>query len=158
MNKKPSFLPFILLGLLTSGIFSCDSNRVYEEYQGLSGYSWSVADTLTFEVPSGTAKNLRSTLRIKYNDSYDYYNIYVRYILKDSLDSLLENQLLDINLFDPKTGKPLGEGFGNTYTQQDTLPLKNIEELIPLKVQLIQYMRSKELKGIESIGLKIEKE
>lgn len=158
MNKKPSFLPFIILGLLTSGIFSCDTNRVYEEHQGLSGYTWSVNDTLTFEVPAGTAKNLRSTLRIKYNDSYDYYNIYVRYILKDSLDSLLENQLLDINLFDPKTGKPLGEGFGNAYTQLDTLPLKNVDEQMPLKVQLIQYMRSKELKGVESIGLKIEKE
>ncbi|UCS93612.1 gliding motility lipoprotein GldH [Echinicola marina] len=159
MNKKPSFLHFIILGLLTSGAFSCDSKRIYEEYHGLSEYSWAVADTLTFEVPPITASaSPMSTLRIKYNDSYDYYNIYVKYILKDSLDSLIDNQLLDIYLFDPKTGKPLGDGFGNTYTQLDTIPFKNKGQQMPLKVQLIQYMRSKELKGIESIGLKIEKE
>ncbi|GAB3649209.1 hypothetical protein GCM10028791_14390 [Echinicola sediminis] len=159
MNKR--FEPMYLLlsfAMLFTTLSGCDERRVYEEYYGLEDYSWPVSDTLSFNVNKKTDGQVSSTLRIKYNESYDYYNIYVRYLLKDSLNNTLDNQLLDLTLFDPKTGKPLGSGFGNSFTQTGTLPLNSLADLGPITIQLVQYMRSSDLKGIESVGIKLEKE
>jgi len=73
----------------------------------------------------------------------------------DSLNNVIENKLINVPLFDSKSGKPLGKGFGNTYTRYDTIPfLLNIETK---KVTFLQYMRQNQLEGIEAIGLKILK-
>jgi hypothetical protein len=60
-----------------------------------------------------------------------------------------------VPLFDSKSGKPKGNGFGNSFTFYDTLPFPisaNTSELIYL-----QYMRQENLPGIEAVGLKILK-
>lgn len=158
MNKRNRPHLLFALALFLTTLYSCDDRRVYEEYHGLKDYLWPVSDTLSFQINEKTEEAVFSTLRIKYNDSYDYYNIYVRYLLKDSLNNTLDNKLLDLTLFDPKTGKPLGSGFGNSFTQTDTLPLNSLADLPPLTIQLVQYMRSSDLKGIESVGIKLEKE
>ncbi|MBD8490334.1 gliding motility lipoprotein GldH [Echinicola sp. CAU 1574] len=158
MISQPMLSRLVTLALILTSFSACNNSRVYEEYQGMQKMSWAVTDTVTFEVDSHKERKVLSTFRVKYNDSYDYQNLYVRYILKDSLNNTLDNELLNLNLFDPKTGKPLGEGFGNAFTQIDTLPLKNLSTNSKIKVQLIQYMRSNELKGIESVGIKLEKE
>ncbi|GGF20213.1 hypothetical protein GCM10011339_05290 [Echinicola rosea] len=143
--------------LMVLFLFSCNNNRIYEEYQGLEQLSWPIADTVSFDIEVPTGQNVLSTLRIKYNQDYDYYNLYVRYLVKDSLGQVVNNELLDMNLFDPKTGKPLGNGYGYSFTQTDTLPLRNFKEHEKLTVQFIQYMRSNDLDGIESVGIKLEK-
>jgi hypothetical protein len=73
--------------------------------------------------------------------------------LKDSLGQSVETKLLDIPLFESKTGKPLGDGYGGTFTKYDTLPLDNTFS----SIHLIQYMRVDELSGIETVGLKVLK-
>ena len=158
MNKYAKPFIALALGILVSVLNSCNSNRLYEKYHGLENYSWPVSDTLNFQINEKTDQSVLSTLRIKYNDSYDYYNIYIRYLLKDSLNNTLDNELLDITLFDPKTGKPLGSGYGNSFTEIDTLPLNSLTPKGAITIQLIQYMRSSDLKGIESVGIKLEKE
>jgi gliding motility-associated lipoprotein GldH len=75
--------------------------------------------------------------------------------LKDSLGQPMVDSLLNINLFDVKTGKPLGDGFGNIFTKYDTLPMEQIYDNQHVKIQFIQYMRKEELEGIEAVGLKI---
>ena len=147
MNKK---WLFFILPLIVSSQISCDRNRVYEEYQGMQTKSWLIQDSVSFvfddDIPKGPA-----ILGIKYNQDYEFHNIYVRYILKDSLDSILENKLLDVPLFDNKTGKPLGKGFGSSFTKYDTLPLQSGNYS---SIHFIQYMRIDELLGIEAVGLK----
>ena len=58
-------------------------------------------------------------------------------------------------LFDPKSGEPLGEGFGNSYTRYDTLPFLFDQQT--KSVTLLQYMRQDLLPGVEAVGIKILK-
>lgn len=155
MNDRSKWLfTFVLLPFM--GLVSaCGNDRIFEDYQGMESLTWGISDTVSFElIPTDTGKVI-STIGIKYNDSYEFHNLYVRFLLKDSLDQPLQDSLINIDLYDSKTGKPLGDGFGNIFTVYDTLPLKVINEKVPVKVQFIQYMRRENLKGIESVGLKI---
>ena len=133
-------------------VFSnCSEHRDFEQYQGMENLSWGLLDTLSFQMekplPVGP-----SILVIKYNNDYPYRNIYVKYLLKDSLDQIFESQLINIPLFENTTGKPLGKGYGSHFTRYDTIPLTSQKPYS--KIQLIQYMRIEDLKGIEAVGLK----
>lgn len=141
-----SCLLFLFLSLV-----SCDSNRIFEEYQALESQTWNVQDTVTFEFPY-PIEDGETILGIKYNQDYEYRNLYVRYFLKDSLGNNIENQLLNIPLFESTSGKPLGKGYGSTFTKYDTIPLITQKEFH--SIQFLQYMRIDDLIGIEAVGVK----
>ncbi|QDH77663.1 gliding motility lipoprotein GldH [Echinicola soli] len=144
--------------LISSLLLSCNNDRVYEEYHGLENLSWPIADTVTFDIETKyDHDDVISTLRVKYNKDYDYYNLYVRYLVRDSLGQIRNNELLNLNLFDPKTGKPLGSGYGNSFTQMDTLPLSKVKDGEKITIQFVQYMRSNDLDGIEAVGIKLKR-
>ncbi|MCS4435398.1 gliding motility lipoprotein GldH [Aquiflexum gelatinilyticum] len=148
MNQRFVGIIIALVSLITS----CNGDRIYEEYQGLKTGNWDVADTVSFEVNQLSIPN-RTLIGIKYNKDYEFRNLYLRYILKDSLDQTVESKLLDIPLFDSKNGKPLGEGYGSTFTKYDTLPIENAY----YSIHLLQYMRVEKLSGIETVGVKVVK-
>jgi gliding motility-associated lipoprotein GldH len=89
---------------------------------------------------------------VKYNTDYGFRNLYVKYFLFDSLGNQIESQLLNIPLFDSQGGRPLGDGFGSTFTKSDTLPI--ITDAAYTKVIFVQYMRVEELEGLDAIGFK----
>tara|TARA_R110002124_G_scaffold285907_4_gene465294 strand:+ start:17636 stop:18109 length:474 start_codon:yes stop_codon:yes gene_type:complete len=135
-------------------ITACNNGRVYESFQDLETLKWVVSDTISFDIDSlDVNPKMSSILAIRYDDKYEYNNLYVRFLLRDSVDKVLMDSLLNIHLFDPKTGKPLGQGFGNRRIRYDTLPGGLIQAKSTF--QFIQYMRKDTLAGIESIGLKI---
>jgi gliding motility-associated lipoprotein GldH len=145
---KQKLIWILSLALLVLG--ACSGDRIYENYQGLESQKWNVIDTIHFELPKHPVGH--TILGIKYTHDYKYRNLYVRYILKDSLNQVLESQLLDIPLFESVSGKPLGKGFGSTYTKYDTLPLQNLDYH---SVSFTQYMRLDTLPGIEAVGIKL---
>ncbi|WP_162418873.1 gliding motility lipoprotein GldH [Cyclobacterium roseum] len=151
-NERRQIL-WILLWTLPVSI-GCNQDRLYESFQDISSQHWIVTDTLSFEVDSlETIAPVTTSVGIRYNDTYEYHNLYVRYLLKDSLQTVLIDSLLNVGLFDSKTGVPLGKGFGNRRTVYDTLPGKEVP--IGSSIHLIQYMRKDSLRGIESVGIKI---
>lgn len=144
----------IVFALLSFWMISCDGNRVFESYSGFETQKWNVTDTVTFEIPD--TKGLSNALiNVKYNTDYGFRNLYVKYFLSDSLGNQIESQLVNIPLFDSQGGKPLGDGFGSTFTKTDTLPI--ISNAVYTKVHFVQYMRVEELEGLEAIGFKVVK-
>lgn len=137
---------------------ACSSDRIFEEYKGMESLTWSISDTVSFEFKPLHTEKAVSTIGIRYNESYEFHNLYVRFLLKDSLGNHLKDSLIHIKLFDSKTGKPLGDGFGNVFTKYDTLPQITVSENKRAKIQFIQYMRKDPLEGIEAVGLKIIRE
>ncbi|MCH7410087.1 gliding motility lipoprotein GldH [Belliella sp. DSM 111904] len=135
-------------------LFSCGGDRVFEEYHGMESKSWLITDTVSFYL-SPTKYNTTALVSIKYNSDYAYRNLYVKYILTDTLNNNIESQLVNIRLFDGQSGKPTGKGYGSTYTRMDTLPLQINNNYS--KVQFIQYMRVDKLEGIEAIGFRQNK-
>ncbi|MDN3688174.1 gliding motility lipoprotein GldH [Cyclobacterium jeungdonense] len=143
----------MLLWVLSVSV-ACNRDRLYESFQDISSQRWIVTDTLSFTVDSlEITAPVTTSVGIRYNDNYEYHNLYIRYLLKDSLQTVLIDSLLNIGLFDSKTGIPLGKGFGNRRTVYDTLPGNQIP--FGSSIHLIQYMRKDSLRGIESVGIKI---
>jgi len=150
MNKNLLVI-FILLGFW--GLASCDQNRLFEEYTHMQMMQWSESDTVSFTYDP-VERSPSAYLAVRYNDSYDFHNLYVKYQILDSLDSVKEENLINLQLFDPKSGRPQGSGFGNTYTLYHSLPIQNWGK----NYRFIQYMRQPELSGIEAVGLKVERD
>ena len=151
MTLKSKVIPLLVCVFL----MGCDQSRIFEKYQGMETGFWNVADTVSFDLPK-LSDTHKSIVGIKYNDDYEFRNLYLTYLLKDSLDHVIETQLVEIPLFESTSGKPLGSGFGNTFTIYDTLPLLTNKPYV--KIQLLQYMRVDQIAGIEAVGIKIVRE
>lgn len=134
-------------------LFSCGQDRVYEEFMSLDNHTWNASDSLIFDLDGLDLIEKKTLLALRFNEEYGYSNCYIRVISRDSVQSIIGNKLLDIPLFDSKTGEPLGEGFGSTFTKYDTLPFSIPENT--KSITLLQYMRVEELTGIEAAGVKV---
>lgn len=154
MEKSNILKPYILF-VLTGILLSCNPDRVFEDYQGMETLQWAMSDTVTFDLNPVKSDSVLSTIGIRYNDQYEYHNLYVKFLKTDSLGVILQDSLINIDLFDAKTGEPLGEGFGNVFTKYDTLPFGNLDENRFLRIHFLQYMRKEQIEGIEAVGLKI---
>lgn len=152
MNKQWIWMGIALSGLLSS----CGDGRLYEQYRSFEKAEWKMTDSASFDLKKVDFDSSPLTLiGVKYNEAYPFSNLYLTVIAKDSSDTVLEKKLINMPLFDSKSGKPLGEGFGNSFTKLDSLPID-----LPLptsQVIIYQYMRQESLKGVESVGLKISK-
>ncbi|WP_057939251.1 gliding motility lipoprotein GldH [Algoriphagus resistens] len=151
MNKVKRYL-FLLLFPVAG---ACTDGRIYEDFQSLPNQNWGIKDSLVFELGDTKLINSPNLLAVKFNEEYAFSNCYLRIISKDSSDVILDNKLVNIMLFDQKSGEPLGEGFGNSYTRYDTLPF--FFDQHTKSVTILQYMRQEQLPGIEAIGIKILK-
>ena len=152
----------IVLGLL---IIGCDTSRVAEENVDFEARTWNVDSIVSLnfsiediESPYTLSMNLRNT------SDYPWQRIFVGYWLKDSLgNTLLTNtselrKLESFPLFDPKTGVPLGKGLGDIFEHRfvltDSLQFKEEGKYI---IEFQQYMRDEDLKGVVSVGYRIER-
>lgn len=146
----------ILLGLailLFAG--SCAGDRAFESFHSFESDTWNEKDSVRFDLSSLSKKDGKNLIGIRFTDSFPFSNFYIRVLSEDSTGVLLDNKLINISLFDSKSGKPRGNGFGNTYTFYDTLPFQIKENTS--KLVYLQYMRQENVSGIESVGLKILK-
>lgn len=149
-----SFFSIICLTFL---LFSCTEERYYEDNHDFKDRIWNMEESVEFEIvidsielPYQIKLNVRNTM------DYPYRNLYVKYQLKDST-YLMEDKLLNIKLFDGKTGKPFGNHQSDIYSHQ--LLLQDsvyFNEKGIHTIELKQYMREKELEGIVSAGIRIE--
>ena len=132
---------------------SCSDDRAFEEFKAIGNESWQEQDTISFSLDLSQKETGPQLIGVRFNEAYQFSNLYVRYISRDSSGVILDNKLLNIPLFDSKTGSPLGKGFGDTFTKFDTLPFQYKDGIATLSI--IQYMRKEEIKGVEAIGFKI---
>lgn len=154
MNKWVTTRYLLLLGL--TGLFvACDADRVYEAYRDFEDGLWNLEEAATFDIGEIHPQPSIPVLAVRYTDDYEYHNLYVRFVQQDSMASVLQDTLVNIALFDAKSGKPLGKGFGNRHTIYDTLLGK--EQILPnaSRILIRQYMRKEQLAGIESVGIKL---
>ena len=109
-----------------------------------------------FEIKNSEAEynlyyNVRNSL------SYPYHNLYIRHTLEDSLGNMLSSALQNMDLFDPVTGKPVGEGLGDIFDHQI---LAISDQKFPkngwYRFKMQQFMRQDSLPLILSVGLRVE--
>ncbi|MEJ2004788.1 MAG: gliding motility lipoprotein GldH [Cyclobacteriaceae bacterium] len=149
----------IVVLLITFVLIGCDDSRVYEVNQEFDDRYWLSDSVQHFTF---TINDSLSTYNIYYNlrnsVSYPFRNIYVQYNLKDSTGNTLKTDLLNGQLFEEKTGKPLGEGLGDVFDHQFSIinefqfPYAGTYE-----IDLNQYMRRDTLPEILAVGVRVEK-
>jgi gliding motility-associated lipoprotein GldH len=147
---------YSILGLAIL-FFSCTEDRYYEDNQDFEDRTWNMEETASFEfkidsieVPYQIKLNVRNTM------DYSYRNLYIKYELSDSTH-LMEDKLLNIDLFEAKSGKPYGERQSDIYAHQ--LILQDsvyFSEKGKYKIELKQYMRKKKVEGVVSVGVRID--
>ena len=154
MGKSNFFTPYILF-VVAGILLACNPDRIFEDYQGMETLQWAVGVTVQFVLKPEKSEKVLATIGIRYNDQYEYHNLYVKFLMTDSMGVTLQDSLINIDLFDSKSGEPLGDGFGNVFTKYDTLPFENLEENRVVRIHFLQYMRKEQVEGIEALGLKI---
>ncbi|WP_455585780.1 gliding motility lipoprotein GldH [Bacteroides sp.] len=146
--------------LLIAGwlITACNENTVYHSYRPIPLEGWQKSDTLFFNVPvKDSLRHLHLSAEIRNKSNYAYRNLYlsVSYNLEDSTKWKTDTLLL---ILADKEGKWYGTGWGSLF--QSTLPIGSVVVRHPgnYTFKIIHGMQDELLKGINDIGIKIERE
>ncbi len=147
--------------LTTAFLISCDNNRIYENNLEFEDRSWKVTEEPRFEFNiADTTLRYNLYYNVRNSLTYPYARIFITYHLYDSIGRELSKKLVYNDLFDQKTGRPLGEsGLGDLYDHQFPI-LKQHRFYVSGKysVKLDQYMRQDTLQGVIAVGVRLEKD
>lgn len=150
----------IILILIISALYliACDANKVYEDNKDIDSY-W-LADSpanFLFEIDD-QAIDYNLYFSVRNGVEFPHSNLYFKYFLKDSLGNTLESELVNFQLFHPKSGYPLGNGIGDIFEHQYELLTKyKFDTPGAYELSFQQYMRYDSLPKIFSVGYRIEK-
>ena len=137
----------------------CSRNKIFDRIRDLPDRSWPKDQSVDFQFEiSDTQPGYDLFYNIRNSILYKYYNLYLNCTLEDTLGNVLETKLSDFNLFDPKTGKPLGDGLGDLFDHQfEFLHDYHFNNPGIYRLHIKQYMREDTLMEIMSVGLVIRK-
>lgn len=149
---------------ILAGIYACDESRVFEQNKDIADHAWHKDSTLHFEaeipeasIPYHIYYNIRNSV------DYPAQNLYLNIEVQDSTGQVLTRDLNNIELFNPKTGKPYGSGLGDIFDHQVrvfenfTFPYAGTY-LIEIRQQMRdKVMVDNRLPSVVSVGIRIEK-
>ena len=142
--------------IVTCLLFSCGKNTVYSKYQPVSNKSWNKQDVYFFNfqiTDISVAYNV--SLQLRNNDQYPYQNLWIineeahpsGVSVKDTIEYMLADDF--------------GKWTGNGITlYQSSINLRNnyhFPDTGKYTISVMHGMRDDDLKGIENVGLLIEK-
>lgn len=162
MNKN--LRTCVLALLVLPFLYACDENRVFEQNKDIENHAWHKDSTLHFQVEINDADipyhiyyNVRNAV------SYPAQNIYLHIEVQDSTGRPISSDLNNIELFDPKTGEPYGDGLGDIFDHRIRV-LENFQFPYagPYQIDVQHRMRDKimvdnRLPAVMSVGVRIEK-
>ena len=148
---------WLLVGLLLLG--GCSSRRLWEESKPLPDGVWHRRQPLVFHFLIRDAQQpYHIFLHTRYEASYPYHNMYVSYALSDIHATVLGAEMREVQLFEPRSGKPIGSGSSNLFFKADTL-LSSYRFVAPGRytLKLRQFMRLDSLVGVRDIALRVDR-
>jgi gliding motility-associated lipoprotein GldH len=154
---KTKILGVLLLWSLS--LLSCTKQDGLKEINDLKDYVWEINKPQVFKVE---IKDINKPYSFKYlirnAISYPYYNIYIKQKLIDPTGAVVKATTEEIMLFDPKTGKPNGDGLGDIFDHK--IPCPTLRKVVfpvagTYKWELSHNMRPESLAGVMSIGAEI---
>lgn len=148
----------IVFILVVLSMWACGRGSVYEQNFDLQGRYWHKDSIQAFSFEIGDAnKDYSFYANIRNSYDYPFHNLYVNYAITDSTDKILKQQLVNIPLYDAKSGDPLGSGLGDTYdVQYLLLSGYRLPRRGAYKMYMQHYMRKDSLPSVLSVGLRVE--
>lgn len=154
MNKTAFYILIIVLTALNS----CDKKRFFDESTKIPVNGWHKDSAAAFHLEiSDTLQFYKFFINLRHNDNYRYSNFYL------FLNTRLPNgthtrDTIEMTLAD-FTGKWVGKGFG-TLRDNQILIRENLR--FPRKgiyhFTVEQAMREEVLKGVENVGIRVERQ
>jgi len=147
-----------IFSLIISYLCSCSSFEKKISLQNLKNNEWQKDSLLHYEFDLNQAHNkLNFLYQVQYLPTYPFQNIWLKYTLNDPDGQELIHATDNLFLFEPSSGKPLGEYSKNrnyklAYFLKDVVLTKKGK----YKIDIQHYMRPNVLTGIESLGVIIE--
>jgi gliding motility-associated lipoprotein GldH len=156
MNK----IGLIFVGCLF--IYSCDSNRVFEDNMKVIDQNWSINDVKKFEVDiADTNSQMNVFVNVRHTSSYSFSNLWIFVNMKQP-NGEIKIDTLECVLSQPD-GKWLGEGgitdlwTKSTYLNTQRFKLKGIHTFeIEQAMRYGDKAKLLNLEGISDLGLRIE--
>ena len=155
MRRITLAMSFLILVQLSA----CDRNRIFEKNVKFENRNWPQERTVSFRFE---IDDIRSTYdfycNLRNSILYKYQNLYISYVLEDTLGNVYLQDLANIKLFQSKTGEPLGDGMGDIFDHQYKV-IENFSFKNPgiYQFNINHYMRPDSLREIMAVGLRIEK-
>ena len=152
-------LVFITLFRSVLFLCGCDSQRIFEQNTDIENRQWPKDDIKQFEFEiTDTDQSYDIYYNIRNSVAFPFHNLFLTYSLQDAAGNELQSALQNMNLFDEKTGKPLGNGMGDIFDLQ-VLSVENYSFDHPGKYTFTiqQFMRRDTLNEILSIGIRVER-
>ena len=136
---------------------ACTSNDVYFQYQSVASQGWNKDSLYRFDIPIvDTTATYNVYVNIRNRGEYPYQNLWV-FLAKTTPDSIESKDSIECYLAD-KRGKWLGSGLGSIL-EMPVLYQQNVRfskaGIYHYKIR--QGMRDSLLKGINDIGMRVEK-
>ena len=149
---------YLLLLVLIYILNSCDSQRVFEENIEIPDKMWLADSSLNFQFEINSTRDRYNLFyNVRNGLSYPFQNLYIQCTVNDTLGNQVKNELINQNLFDPKTGRPFGSGLGDVFDHQfPILTNYRFNRVGIYEVNIKHYMRPDTLKEIMAIGVRLE--
>jgi gliding motility-associated lipoprotein GldH len=148
---------YFLFLIILFFVQACNTATVFHEHEKVSG-KWAVSDPVKFSftvTDVSTPYDLYISVRNTRN--YPYQNLFLQYQF-DGGEAENTAGLVDLLLFERKTGKPIGSGLGDVYDSEHLIMAnKTFPAAGTYELRVIQFMRTDSLSGIQRIGLKVAK-
>lgn len=158
MSLKSNCLYF----LVAIFIFSCDKQRVFDEYKTV-GKSWNKDSIVSFELPKlDASKQYNLFLNIRDNNDYPFNNLFLIVTLEQP-DKITKVDTLEYQMANPD-GSLLGDGFTDLKESKLFYKEKMQFKTGLYKIHIRQAARQtgkvtgvEKLDGITEVGFRIEK-
>lgn len=158
VKQLVGYIAFWAFSILLYSCNTSDTEVLMKNNYDIADAKWFVKDapSFTFEVTDYT-KAYDMYYNVRNNRTYPYYNLYVTHYLTDEKGKMIHQKLDELLLFDPTTGKQLGDGLGDIFDHR-VLGFKGFKfpHKGKYKMQVRQYMRQDPIPDIISIGVSIE--
>lgn len=146
---------YLILSILFVLATACQPQATFEAYQEIPGENWKLEDVIEFNASIPDSGQYNVTLCIRHTSDFNMANLWC-FINTRSHASRQLHDSVNIKIADPD-GRWLGTGGG----------IKNVEQPINLNpvplpkgnvlFRIEQGMRSEELPGVKSVGIRIQK-
>jgi gliding motility-associated lipoprotein GldH len=154
-------MPRALSRLLAAGfaaclLAACQPNYLVHEYRDFPQGYWAYDSAAVFEFSVEQAQQPYDLYyRLRNTRDYPFYNLYVRWELLDEAGSPVREQLQEVHLMHPQTGKPLGNGESLYDHAVPALEQFRFEKPGRYRFRLQQYMRLDSLPGLQAVGFSL---
>lgn len=148
---------YILLFCVVTFFASCDRNTIYQDFVSINKAGWNQDSIAVFSVDvKDTTNNYNVIIDIRNRNEYPYQNLFL-FVSSYSPDNICVSDTLNCILSD-ELGRWYGKGIGS-ISNLPILYMSDIKFPKPgiYKFQIRHGMRETILKGMNDIGLRVEK-